>query len=334
MKLFLKHIAFQILFYRGSQVDKNIYSPVISQMNQMSGKNISFVDYQFFKRNHFEEDVFLIGHSFGGYFALLDYFKNKDKVKGLVLLNSHFNSKKKAIYPGIKQEDIDIPVLTILGSKDNRLPIKTAIYDLFEKSEKNLRDKYYIIEPQGGHFWGMDKEKEKLAKYIIDFYKDVVAQNFTETRKNTLDTEKNFTYDFFNILPNTINFNWSLDLFDGLLKIIMPEYLWIYYHYLWFLYSKPTNYYNIQFYNDDAIFFKTKNIEIDEMISSFERNLPIKDKKIIKLPTLGISLPVWLLYYPQISKDSYDIVYVKINNDTCYYKFPNPNRLNVKFRIL
>ena len=334
MKLFLKQIAFQILLYKGSHVKDQVYAPLMSRVNELTGKNASLVDYHFFSRNEYKEDVFLIGHSFGGYFALLDYFKNQHRVKGIVLLNSHFNSKKKAIYPKISQEDVEAPVLTVLGGKDDRLPIKKAIHDYFEKEEKNFIEKYYIIEPQAGHFFGLKNaaEIEKLAGYIYDFYTDTKNNNFTKTIKNTEITKTTFSYDFFNILPNTINFNWSLNLYDGLFKLLMPEYLWIYFHYLWFLYAKPTDSYNTQFNDEDSILFKTRNMSLEKMIYGYEKNLNIKfgDKKITTLPTLGVFIPVWLLYYPAVNKDTYEIVQIIINKETTYYKFPNPRRLMIK----
>jgi hypothetical protein len=334
MKNFLKNLAFQILLYKGSQTDPKIYNPLIQKINQLTKKNVTISDYKFFKRNSFDNDTLLIGHSFGGYFSLLDYFHNKDKIKGIVLLNSHFNSRQKAIYPAIRQKDIDIPVLTMLGMKDERLPIKIGIDDYFEKIEKHLTDKYYIINENQTHFTGLNEFETSdtiiLANQITDFINDISNNNFSNTLQNIKSTDDIFKYDFNNIIKNTLDFNWSLNLYDGLLKIAISEFLWNYIHYLWFLYSKPTEDFNIQFFDGKSIFLKTKNITIDHLIQQYENNFNIKlnlKSKVLTLPTLGISIPIWLSMIPFVNNKEYQIIQIIINNNTVYYKLPNPNRI-------
>ena len=342
--LFKSLLGFQVLLYKGSHTDPKIYQPLVEKINTLSGVNVTIADYSFLKRNKFTEDTIIVGHSFGGYFSLLDYQVNPQSVKGIVLLNSHFNSAKKAIYPGVNQREVQIPVLTILGGRDKRLPIGYGFADFVEKNEAMIPDKFYYIEPSREHFTGLTKESnaetEKLAQLVADFVTDIDAEkkNMSRTLQNCAETEKRYSYDFFKILQGSVNFNWSQNLYDGLAKIVMIHWLWSYSHYLWFLMSKPTDCYCTQFHDEDAIYFKTKNISEEEMITRFENQLlssPDTDthsykKDIFTLPTVGISIPIWLSMKPYVKKNRYQIIRVPINNNTVYYKFPNPYRIILK----
>jgi pimeloyl-ACP methyl ester carboxylesterase len=136
MKLFsFLKTAFHVYLYKGSHTDTKIYKGLINSIEKNTNKTCQVTPYNFFKRNKFPNDTIIIGHSFGGYFSLLDYYANKDNIKGIVLLNSHFNSMGKAWYPKIQQGEIEIPVLTILGGRDTRLPLTTSLWDYYEKKE-------------------------------------------------------------------------------------------------------------------------------------------------------------------------------------------------------
>ena len=141
--------AFQILFYPGSQVPLSKYNQLVSTFPYPT----EYVKYGFFRCTKIEKnETILIGHSFGGYFALLDALRYPDKVSAVILLNSHFNSRRKAIYPAIHQKDIESPVLTILSDKDNRLPIRIAMDDFYEKTKEDYHNKYYGVNKNFTHF--------------------------------------------------------------------------------------------------------------------------------------------------------------------------------------
>lgn len=331
--------AFHILFYPGSQVSKNNYIPLTSSLNY----NTSFIKGTFLKnysplKNIDSNDTILIGHSFGGYFALLDYQRYPNKVKGIVLLNSHFNSRNKAFYPGIKQEEIKVPVLTILSDKDERLPIQIAVDDLLEKNKLSLNDKYYIINKNFTHFSGFEKKINDqtflIKNQINNFIECLQSNNFTNI-ENISDCKK-YVYNIYNIIPNSIVLSNSINLFDALLSVNINKELWDYYHWILFLISKPNNLINIVFETQSNVFLKTRNIDLN-YIKLFINSLSL-DKKIqlniIKLPILHPSILLWLYLPLNIKKKddciNIDVIELKINNETTYYKIPNPNKIFIK----
>lgn len=330
MKLFsFLKTAFHVYLYKGSHTDTKIYKGLINYIEKNTNKTCQVIPYNFFKRNKFPKDAIIIGHSFGGYFSLLDYYANKDNIKGIVLLNSHFNSMGKAWYPKIQQCEIEIPVLTILGGRDTRLPLTTSLWDYYEKKENSLHDKFYLIEKDREHFTGIEEietlESDKLGIIISDFIQNIQESNFSKTRHNLKTTEENYTYNFFGVLDKTINYSWSINLYDGIAKIIMgPEY-WSFIHFCLFLFFKPIHHTNAQFHDTNSLFFKTSFVTPEQMIKEFEKQLPrkLKPEKII-LPTIHPSVPVWLSWKPKVTNTSYQVLILPINNETVYYKFPNP----------
>jgi len=334
MKLFsLLKSAFQIYLYKGSQTDSKIYKNVMDSIQKTTNTTCEIKDYNYIFRNRFSNDTYLVGHSFGGYFSLLDALVNNDSVKGIVLVNSHFNSKGKAMYPGVDQQNFDKPVLTILGAKDERLPLHKSIWDYYEKNQQHFYDKYYIIDKKRSHFTGLSEndtmEAEMLGNIIGNFILDCESRNFSTTYTNTKETDKNYKYDFRMLLEsNTWDYSWSLNIYDGIAKSVIDPRYWNLIHYLLFLAFKPSDYESAQFHDDDSLFVKTKNISPEQMITAYEKQIPnCLPSKIMKLPTIHPSIPVWLGWVPTVSNTSYQVVVLPINNETIYYKFPNPYRI-------
>jgi hypothetical protein len=335
MKLYsILQSAFTIYLYKGSQTDSKIYQNLIHSIEKNTNKTCIIKPYSFFGRNKFTNDSIIIGHSFGGYFSLLDSLaekKDANKIKGIILLNSHFNSLGKAWYPRIKQKDIEIPVLTILGAKDNRLPLKISLWDYYEKNQEHFFDKFYIIDKEREHFTGLENnvtESEKLGFIISNFITNVQESNFTQTMKHAKETDKVWKYNFFNILDSTLNFSWSMNIYDGIAKIVMDPRQWYFIHFCLFLLFQPTNESNAQFHDDNSIYFKTRNVCPEQMISEYEKQLSFNmTPQKINLPTIHPSIPVWLSWIPKVTNDSYQVVILPINNNTIYYKFPNPYRI-------
>jgi hypothetical protein len=345
----LTYLAFQILFYRGSHVRQEAYTPLLNAISVRTNNTVSIYNYSMCHRHTYHEPSILIGHSFGGYFSLLDAThddaEKNNNIKGVVLLNSHFNSMGKALYPRVSQEKLfTLPVLTLLGSKDQRLPLRTALWDLMEMKEKMIANKFYRIDHHRGHFTGIavaDKpapttqEIDSLAAVISDFIIDLKEKNktssFPRTHRNTQYTHANYTYSFFSLLPNTIDFNKSLNIYDMLSKIVLLPQLWEALHFTLFLAFKPTQFSNGMFHDDDSVYLKTSNVSPEEMIKAYEAFLGMTDivprASVVTLPTVHPSVLLWLGWKPSVKKNGhYQAIVFPINNSTIYYKFPSPYR--------
>jgi hypothetical protein len=158
---------------------------------------------------------------------------------------------------------------------------------------------------------------------------DCESRNFSTTYINTKETEKNYKYDFRKLLDShTWDYSFSLNIYDGIAKSVLDPKYWNLIHYLLFLTFKPSDYENAQFHDDDSLFVKTNNISPEQMITAYEKQISnCLPSKIMKLPTIHPSIPVWLGWVPTVSNTSYQVVVLPINNETIYYKFPNPYRI-------
>lgn len=159
-------LFFQVLLYRGSHVPVQRYTPLLHNLrHRFSDLNatVAVSDYSFFKRRSFSEPTVLVGHSFGGYFALLDAKQNNgnNNIEGIVLLNSHFNSRGTAWYPRVHQNDVTVPTLTIAGGKDRYLPLRHVLSDFWEKVDEGHPRKYTKVYPGWNHFSGLDNDTER-----------------------------------------------------------------------------------------------------------------------------------------------------------------------------
>jgi hypothetical protein len=218
-----------------------------------------------------------------------------------------------------------------------------------EMKEKMIPNKFYRIDPRGGHFTGIavagqpaptTQEVNTMASVISDFIIDLQekennktsSSSFSRTHRNTQYTHANYTYSFFSLLPNTIDFNWSLNIYDMLSKIVLLPELWNTLHYSLFLMFKPTPQHgNGMFHDDDSIYLKTVNIPPEEMIKAYEAFLGMTDTapraSVVTLPTVHPSILLWLGWKPSVKKNGlYQAIVLPINNNTVYYKFPNPYR--------
>ena len=68
------------------------------------------------------------------------------RLLGSVIVNSHFNQRNKMPYFPINQHEVDIPILTILSSKDEQLPLHASIDDFLVSHQENIPNKYYFIK--------------------------------------------------------------------------------------------------------------------------------------------------------------------------------------------
>jgi hypothetical protein len=313
--------AYNILIYPGSQVSLDKYNTMKDLINKkVSNSTINFKSLPSLLK--YKNDTILIGHSFGGYFSLLDAKYNNDTVKGVILLNSHFNSRGKMPYPRIDMKKIKQPVLTILGDKDERLPFKKAIDDLFYRDKNYLEKKYFIINNNFTHFTGIgDNKTEYLSDQICNFIENINNYTCNDSSYSWYNKRINF--------QNTIDIAFSLNMFDAIFQICNFPF-WQQYHYLYFLTLKPENYLNYQYSMYDYILLKTQNTNFKEIINDL--NLEFSPRYNITwniniLPTVHPSILVWLMKKPYIKNINGtffgEIIMLPVNENVTYYKVPN-----------
>lgn len=336
MRLFHWLSAFQVLFYPGSHVRREHYTPLLQEVEQRIQQPVTFMNGSFFRPpwstpNAFTEPTVLVGHSLGGYLALLDAMRYPDSVQGVVLLHSHFNSRGKAIYPRIPQKRVDAPVLTLLASHDERLPFRTALDDVFEKVKERLYNKHYVINPHFTHFSGctLDKtnETDVIATQISQFLQDIRSDNFTLTRKMADVSRWDAKVPGF---ISGILLSRSTSLLDALLQVVMFPCIWETWHWLWFLISKPDSDMDYFYETDRYLYLKTYNLPVGHLqnrIRELSYSKPV-DFHCIDLPSLHPFIMTWLTCPLYVTKNmTFPILKYRVNQNVTYYKIPHPNRV-------
>jgi hypothetical protein len=338
MKLLKWLSAFQILFYPGSHIPKTSYQPLLSRLHHsLTAKNIS-CDIQFASYlcpKHIGNNTILIGHSFGGYFALKDAKKYPDKVKGVILLHSHFNSRHKAIYPAIRQKNVKAPTLVLLADKDERLPIKTALDDLFEKVENGYTNKMYIVNKNYTHFSGigpdLTSETETIASQMSGFLEALRIHNYSIVPQQH---DEVYSINLQNMIPSAVILSKSINLLDALLSITSPASIWDTFHWWLFLCSQPLENLNYIFDNKDYIYMKTIDVPLETFTRRIEKwsfDAPIRIHTIY-LPSIHPAILAWLHLPLFVRKDKegvihYPVLVLPVNENKTYYKLPHPNRI-------
>jgi hypothetical protein len=323
--------AFQFILLKGSFINDHLYQSYIKQTSQLIQHPITIQESNLFQRNKYDNDTILIGHSFGGYLALLDYLHNRDKIKGIILINSHFNYPKKAIYPSINPLKITIPVLTILGGQDDKLPLDISYWETQKKVELDLKDKYYYIYPSMDHLNGfLDNNYTKYNSMLSSiFINNIIEQNMTQIQTICQFYQKKYQWEPCSFINDKINFSNSFHFIDLLFKIIWGDNLWNQIHFLLFLYFKPIDTNGI-FISDNSIFIKSKDLDIYQLIENYKSLHPILSNyqpKIIKLPSFyPYSMTKWLHSTPSILQNqTFEVFQIPFWKEINYYKFPNPN---------
>lgn len=348
------NLGFQIFLYRGSQVPSKNYVPLMDALrNRLSDRNVTIAekDYSFFRRNQFhDDDALIIGHSFGGYFGLLDALHDQEtqkRVAGVVLLRSHFNSRGASWYPGVSQKDVSAPVLTIAGGLDRRLPIQKVLPDLWEKLDENIPDRPYKIYPNHDHFsgvngtWGADVEE--LARDIEAFARKILEKRSATVFMERLQgSERPFLYDRIeNKIPRSIDYNQSLNFLDALFMIILKRFFWMWVHHVLFLLETPTQTKNVVFTDyGDHILIKSYHLQLDEVLRICRNCLPATYPsrfEVLTLPTNVLGLYQWLLC-PLILRAGIEeggtlrwpILRLPVRENVVYYKILHPRQLILK----
>lgn len=325
-------LCFQCLFYTGSWVSEKKYEPIISRIQtHPQVENIEF--HQPFQTPHQgRNDSILIGHSLGGYFALLDAIRFPDRVAGVILLNSHFNSRGVMPYPRVPMEKVNVPVLTLLAGDDERLPIRKSMDDVWEGIQENYYDKYFIINKKHNHFTGVTNMRGNVAEQVLQFIDALDQYNFSSIRK--METQYNrFRPDlFYRLSQNAVIASESLNILDAILRLVINRSVWRFFHFLWFLSSKPDGIMSFLFLDDEHIYLKGEPSDepyYNELLKEWMRNVPTEIQD-IHLKSIHPCILMWLIFplNPrwERSKIIAPRIILKVNNETTYYKVPNPRK--------
>jgi hypothetical protein len=134
---------YNIIFLKGSQIKNEFYYPFLRKLQtELDSKNlpqnptVKFGGY--FTTSPPPSSSIIIGHSFGGFFGLIQAMKYPDYIKGCVLINSHFNQRLKMPYNPIYLDKISQPTLILLNQQDEKLPLSKAMDDYHVYQHPNL----------------------------------------------------------------------------------------------------------------------------------------------------------------------------------------------------
>jgi len=163
-----------IRFLTGSQLPKEFYQPLLTDLEKELDKpvNISFMNY--FPFDPVPNNTVLIGHSLGGFFALLYAIRDKvsdtNCIDGCVLINSHFNERRTMPYLGVPLQSVQQPTLVLLDRHDTKLPLEKALDDYSLSVQRKDRTKKFLVD-NGTHIsrFTNETERQKTVQQVVDY---------------------------------------------------------------------------------------------------------------------------------------------------------------------
>lgn len=274
--------TYKIRFYGGSQVDRKFYSPFLKELEKklrterLNMDTIEYADY--WPLGNVEPDTVIVGHSLGGAVGLLQILCSKDRVKGCVLINSHFNHNCKMPYYPLPLDWIEPPTLVLLNDDDRQLPVDKAMDDFHVQTGLISGSQMGTIGSSAGLQKGFRKDFKVRAGTHYSTFTDAIQM--TATAKEIVDflhSLSRFTADGFGKAISTTNNSslsemnrvrgkWGLWDLSGLyahLKLEQNsaqnlEQIITHGHISSFLASKPTT--NISHYYPQGNLLKTRGI--------------------------------------------------------------------------
>jgi hypothetical protein len=165
--MFFNTQAYQIRMLQGSFMKKEMYMPLLKEL-KIGQQPIVFQEYLDFST--YDQECILIGHSFGGFFALLHGLWNPHYVKAIILINSHFNHRYQMPYFAIPLSDVKQPVLTIYTTHDEQLPPEKVEIDEEKALQIPYTNKKFICF-EGDHFslWNNPLSRRYVVYEIKQF---------------------------------------------------------------------------------------------------------------------------------------------------------------------
>lgn len=331
-------LLFQCLFYTGSWVPEKEYDHLMTRIRSHPLIRDARIHKFMEKPERDRNDTILIGHSLGGYFALRDAARFPDRVAGVILLNSHFNSRGVMPYPGVPIKKVSAPVLTILGGEDDRLPIRKAMDDAWGCAQEGVFDKYFIVNKDHNHFTGITytKGQDKVVGPIFNFIQALATRNFTDIRR--AETHRNrFRPELYDLSDDALVASQPVNILDAIMHIVVPRKIWRLAHFLWFITCKPDQYMGYMFVDDDHIYLKGNRRDetrYEHLLREWTRDVPTRILD-YRLPKIHPSILIWLFFPLKPKWDGMVMdaprVVMDVDNQTTYYKIPNPRKF---FKIL
>lgn len=334
-------LLFQVFFYCGSFVSKHKYTPFLDLLRRENNCQVTVLkSFDSIGCVRDKNDSILIGHSLGGVSALYDALRFGDNVKGVILLQSHLNSRNKMPYPGIPARKVNVPLLTILAGKDGRLPIQRSIDDLYEKVKRGYNNHFYIINKNFSHFTGVVEggcsEKEMLINQTTVFIRAVSNNNFTKLRQQGASLERRLQYNIANLTNSPTIHSDTFGVIDALLSLVLPQSVWRFIHWTYFVESRVEKNNHHMYEDDDHIFWKSSQDDVGRIHKSVDQWMFDKKFQVDNyiIPTFPMFWPlaffVWSLF-PTIPYSCNDTVIIpmitmKVFNTT-HYKLPHPHTL-------
>lgn len=329
--------AFHIMFYPGSWVSKDLYQPFIREVVSKVGGNVSVVHPLHIKHpiESVDDNVYLMGHSMGSYFALKDAKRFGKKVSGLIMLNGNFNERMKMPYPGVSMSDIDVPTLSILNGRDERLPINRAMDDILVKLTEKHKHVSFIVNPFLSHFSGVTEEegRDMIVDEVTTFIDAVESNSFHEIKKYSGVVDERLQTDVKDMSKDVVLMSDSLHVLDALLKTVLPRFVWNHFHWWAFLFSKPDLYVNYMYDDSQHVFIKGKSNQT-KLIEQSIRHWTRLDAQIMTftLPSIHPAILLWLslpLYMSRTNLGNLQapVLILPVNDHICYYKVPHPHRI-------
>ena len=154
----------RIGFLKGSLINESFYQPFLNQLERSLPPSYQVSTVKYFPPVSMKNNTVLIGHSFGGSICLWYYqienLLGLSNIQACVLINSHFNQRRKMPYPPINMTSFPIPILVILTINDEQLPLSKTIDDVMFAKENNITNIKFLVT-QGNHTSRFTEPKQK-----------------------------------------------------------------------------------------------------------------------------------------------------------------------------
>lgn len=349
--------TYNIIFLKGSQIKNDFYSPFLQKLQtELNSRNLpqksTLKIGEYFSISPPEPFSIVVGHSFGGFFALLKAIQHPEQIKGCVLINSHFNQRGVMPYIPLSLDKIKQPTLILLNQHDKKLPLSKAM------------DDYHIYRNTPAPNYSIAPRKEfhiRPGTHLSSFIEPVEIQQTVSDIVDFIATLQ--SYDLNATSPFDFNFDFDIEkkclLLDNVSYWKLPNTR-AYYNLPTFLASKP-GLFNCIYYPGNL--YKTSNLKEERLIQELTReihSLIIQShtfQSIAPFPEIHFnkiylplgprysrtqsvrngmflySLMKWLSHEPQIhySTTPYpklvvELLVVPIIDNIIYYKLPNKLR--------
>jgi len=348
---------YNILFVKGSQIQNDFYSPFLQKLQtELETQNFpqkpTVKIGEYFPTSPPEPSSIIVGHSFGGYFGLLQAIQYPEQIKACILINSHFNQRMKMPYLPIALDKVTQPTLVLLNQQDEKLPISKAMDDYhvyrhpsLPQSMTDPRKEFRVR--QGTHFSSFINPAQ-IQETVDEI--QLFLLSLDPPSRHTTPPEPPFTYYPSYSTPQ-IDGKAKRDVLDRLCEWKFPNTR-TYYHLPTFLASKPGLF---QCLYHPGNLYKTRNFHEEQLMKELTREIlvlfphtkPTIEFKKSYLP-LGIqysniqvlrnslfpySLTQWMSKEPQIQYSTtpsphlvVELLVMPIIDNIVYYKLPSKLR--------